>query len=392
MGKGKKVQLKPGKEKPLLQRHHWIFSGAIAHLPPFGDGELLNVESHEGEVLGVAYFNRRSNIIGRMISFGKEDPYQTLEQNIENAIFLRRTLIPTDTTCFRLINGEGDFLPGLTVDQYGEFLVIQVSTLGIEKLKPFILTSLRKKLSPKGILEKSNQPSRKEEGLLPFEGLLFGEFPEKIYVGENGLKFKIDPKNAQKTGFFLDQREMRKEIRELASGKTVLNCFSYTGGFSVYALAGGAKSVHSIDISKEALEQAKENASLNGYEGPHLQFTPIDVFQFLRDSDLQNYDLVILDPPAFAKKAKDRLPACRGYKEINRMAIKKMPPSSLLITSSCSYFIDEKLFQQLIFQAAHEAGRKVQILSRHRQAIDHPINIFHKEGEYLKSLVLFIGE
>lgn len=382
------ITLKPGKEKPLLQKHHWVFSGAVASISKEGDGSLFRVNSSKGDTLGIAYANRKSSILARMISFSDGDPFLSIEQNIHQAVALRKNLISTDTTAYRLINGEGDLLPGLIVDRYSDYLVIQISTLGMEKIKPFIIEKLTSLLAPKGILEKSELPSRKEEGLPPVTTLLFGKVPDQIEVLENGLKFLIEPQKGQKTGFFLDQREMRKLVGSLSKGKNVLNCFSYTGGFSVYAAAGGAKSVNSVDISKEATELAKQNMAINGFTVPEGNFIAEDVFEYLRKP--LPFELVILDPPAFAKRAKDVVNGCRGYKEINRLAMQKMPPQSILITCSCSYHVDEELFQKVAFQAALEAGRKVKLIGRHRQAVDHPVNLYHPEGDYLKSLILWL--
>jgi 23S rRNA (cytosine1962-C5)-methyltransferase len=380
----KNVRLKAGKEKAILNKHHWIFSGAVAELPPHEPGEILSVESASSQFLGYAYFNKKSSILGRMISFN-EDPLIAIEKSVIAAIAFRKALFGPETTAYRLINGEGDRLPGLIVDRYADTLVIQISTLGMEKLKDFILEILTRELKPQGILEKSLSPSRKEEGLAPLQQTLKGEV-KPVQILENGLKFQVDPINGQKTGFFLDQREMRQFVRENAKNKRVLNCFSYTGGFTVYALAGGAIHAESVDISTQAIEEAKINCSLNGFKSQgHAE----DVFEFLRARDLA-YDMVILDPPAFAKRAKDVVSACRGYKDINRMALQKMPSGSILITSSCSYFVDEKLFQQVLFQAASDAKRTVRIIGKHRQAEDHPVNLFHPEGSYLKTLVLYV--
>ena len=232
-------------------------------------------------------------------------------------------------------------------------------------------------------------PSRGEEGLQNQEGLLFGEEVDEVEIMENKIKFIVSIKNGQKTGFFLDQREMRNWVQELSEGKKVLNCFGYTGGFSLYAMKGGATQVDTVDISTDAIGLAQKNTSLNKIDADKHNFIAEDVFQFLREKPLE-YDLIILDPPAFTKRKTDIIQACRGYKDINRLAIKKIPSGSLLLTSSCSYHIDEKLFQTVVFQAAAEAGRSVRIIGRHRLALDHPINIFHPEGEYLKSLLLFI--
>lgn len=383
----KKASLKPGKEKPLLNRHHWIFSGALAQLPPHEPGEILAVESASSQFLGYAYFNRKSSIVGRMISFNDE-PLVAIEKALMDAIELRKNLFDAGTNAYRVINGEGDGLPGLIVDRYSDHLVIQISTLGMDKLKPFVVEILDRELNPVAILEKSLSPSRNEEGLKPLQQVLKGEVAKNIPVLENGIKFIVDPINGQKTGFFLDQREMRSLVREKAHGKRVLNCFSYTGGFTAYALSGGALQADSVDISATAIEEAKVNCSINGFE--KTEFYAEDAFEFLRKSDL-NYDLIILDPPAFAKRAKDVVQACRGYKDINRTTMQKMPKGSILITCSCSYFVDEKLFQQVIFQAAAEAKRTVRIIGKHRQAEDHPVNLFHPEGSYLKSLVLHVS-
>ena len=383
----KKASLKPGKEKPLLNRHHWIFSGALANLPPHEPGEILVVESASSQALGYAYFNRKSSIVGRMISF-KEEPSVAIEKALLEAIELRRSLFDANTNAYRLVNGEGDGLPGLIVDCYNEYLVLQISTLGMDKLKSSIVEILERELAPKAILEKSLSPSRNEEGLKPHQQVLKGEMAKTIPILENGIKFLVDPVNGQKTGFFLDQREMRSLVKENARGKRVLNCFSYTGGFTAYALAGGAIQADSVDISETAIEEAKLNCSINGFE--NSGFYAEDAFEFLRKDKL-DYDLIILDPPAFAKRAKDVVQACRGYKEINRTTLQKMPKGSILITCSCSYFVDEKLFQQVIFQAAAEANRTVRIIGKHRQAGDHPVNLFHPEGSYLKSLVLHVS-
>lgn len=386
----KKVSLSEGKEKALLNRHHWIFSGAVKSAPSNLEGDILPVYSYKDELLGHAYFNSKAKIFGRMLSFGKDKPLETIEHNLNAAFELRRQFFnESSTNAYRLVNAEGDFLPGLIVDRYGEGLVIQLSTLGMEKLRVFLIEYLKNKLRPAFIYEKSILPSRKEEGLEPFEKLLYGDLAEEILVRENGLKFLVSPKQGQKTGFFLDHRAMREQIRLLSRGKKVLNCFAYTGGFSIYAASGGATCVDSVDISASAMELARKNAGLNGFSLP-MEFFAADVFQFLRSSPL-DYDLVILDPPAFAKKRKDVIQACRGYKDINRLALQKMPDSSLLLTSSCSYFVDEQLFQKVVFQAAAEAKRNVRIIGRHHLAMDHPINIFHPEGDYLKSLLLYVN-
>lgn len=386
----KGIILKPGKDKPIRHHHHWVFSGAIHQMPSFIDGEVLPVYSSAGELLGQGYFNRKSSIIGRMIAFDDTLPMDAIKKNIDEAISLRNAFFdPKETNAYRLINGEGDRLPGLIVDRYDHLLVVQISTLGMERLKQDVVEYLSMKCHPSGIYEKSYLPSRKEEGLQNREGWLWGRASSDVHVKEHNLKFMINPELAQKTGFFLDHREMRDLVRTLAPGKRVLNAFAYTGGFTIYALAGGAVSVDSIDISESAIDLARQHVILNGFDIEKQGFYQADVFQFLREKALP-YDLIILDPPAFAKKKKDVVSACRGYKDINRLTMQKMPAQSLLLTCSCSHHVDEELFQQVIFQAAYEARRKVKIIGRHRLGVDHPINIFHPESNYLKSLLLYI--
>lgn len=385
------VKLKPGKDKPIRNRHHWIFSGAIAQLPEFTNGECLQVCASTGEKLGWGYFNQKTMISGRMLSFGEQLPEEALYQQLESAVAMRRSLFDDQTTnAYRLINGEGDLLPGLIVDRYRDVLVVQISTLGMQRFRSQIVEWLVKKLSPKSIYEKSLLPSRKEEGLHDEQGALFGDVPASgVEILENGLRFSVSILHGQKTGFFLDHREMRQQVRSLASGKRVLNCFAYTGGFSIYAAAGGAVAVDSVDISAPAMQMAERNMELNGLSSSEHHFYAADVFEFLRERPL-DYDLVILDPPAFAKRQKDVVSACRGYKDINRLAMEKMPKGSILLTSSCSYHVNEELFQTVVFQAAVEAKRTVKIIGRHRIGADHPINICHPESDYLKSLLVYI--
>jgi 23S rRNA (cytosine1962-C5)-methyltransferase len=384
------VVLKPGKDKAVRNRHHWIFSGAVQTLPDFENGSLLPVRAADGDILGHAYFNRNSSIIGRMVSFGKTPAEEALRQNVEEAVRLRRRFFdPSVTNALRLINAEGDFLPGLVADLYGDVLVLQVATLGMERLKPFVLDLLVSALKPRSVYEKSDLPARREEGLADFEGTIFGEAVDKVRILEEGLPFEVSLVRSQKTGFYLDQREMRKLVRDFARGRHVLNAFAYTGAFSVFALRGGAVRADSVDSSESAIALAQENFELNALPSDSGVFFTADVFEFLREPGL-DYDFIILDPPAFAKKKTDVVQACRGYKDINRLAIQKVRPRGLVLTSSCSHFVDEKLFQQVVFEAAQEAGRRVKILQRHRQPFDHPVNIYHPETEYLKGLLLYI--
>ncbi len=385
------IVLKASKEKAILNRHHWIFSGAIAHAPPFTDGATLPVFSAKGDLLGYGYFNSRGSIRGRMLSFGAAKPEEAVRANLDAAIALRRRLFPSPaaTNAYRLVNAEGDRLPGLIIDRYDDIFVLQISTLGMEKWKEPVVEHLCRVLKPAAIYENSSSPVRKEEGLSMVQGFLYGPPRSEVLIHENHLAFIVSLCEGQKTGFFLDHREMRRTIQQFAQGKRVLNCFGYTGAFTVYACAGGAAATTTVDTSAAALDLAKRNLELNGFHGRENTIVEADAFDFLRNQPL-DYDLVVLDPPAFAKRKQDIVQACRGYKEINRLTIKKIPSQSLLLTCSCSYHVDPKIFQTVVFQAAVEAGRRVKIIGRHQLAADHPINLCHPEGDYLKSLLLWV--
>ena len=383
------VTLKAGKDKAVRNRHHWIFSGAVGSLPDFEDGDILAVESAKGEFLGYGYFNRRCSIIGRMLSFDRTPAREAIKSNIERAAILRRSFFDERTNAFRLVNAEGDGLPGLIIDRYDDVQVLQVTTLGMEKLKPLVLEVLERVAPSRAVYEKSSLPARREEGLTDFEGLLTGTMPPETRFLENGFPFAADIVRSQKTGFFLDQREMRRLVMSLSQECRILNCFSYTGGFTVYGLRGGASRVVSVDTSEPALDLARKNVALNGFEVGEADFVRADVFDYLRTLK-EEFDLIILDPPAFAKKKTDVVQACRAYKDLNRVALSKVPAGGLLLTFSCSHFVDEPLFRTVIFQAAAEAGRRVRLLQRHHQAFDHPLNIYHPESEYLKGFLLYV--
>ncbi len=387
----KGVVLKKGKERFFENRHLWIFSGAIESFPDdFEDGEVRPVLNFNREVLGYAYFHRGMSLSGRVISFGSGDPMVVMKQNILQAIDLREKLVQNAATNgYRLINGEGDLLPGLIVDQYDRALVIQSGTLGMDRLKNFVVETLAKTGKFTGIYEKSVGGSRKEESLQDQVAVLWGEDQGQIAIVENGLKFLVDWRHGQKTGFFLDQRPMRELVMKYAKGRKVLNAFAYTGGFSIYALKGGASKVDSIDISERAAQAISQHLELNQFDTSGNQVFCQDVFEFVTKENL-DYDFVILDPPAFAKKKKDIPSAINGYRTINRLAIEKMPKKSLLLTCSCSYYIDEKMFREMLFQAAREAKRESKIIGRHILGVDHPINIYHPESDYLKSYLLYI--
>jgi len=384
------VILKPGRDKAVRNRHHWIFSGAIREMPDFEDGAVLAVRSSGGDLLGHGYFNRKSAITGRMIGFGAEPPEAAVRASLQRALALRAAFFdPAATNARRLVNAEGDGLPGLIADLYDDVLVLQVATLGMEKLKPLVVEVLGAALRPRAVLERSDLPARREEGLEPVEAQLAGEAVDRVRILEAGVPFWVGLARGQKTGFYLDQRESRRLVRETAAGRRVLNAFSYTGSFSVSALLGGAVRADSVDSSEPAIAMAQDNFELNGLAADAGLFFTADVFEFLREPAL-DHDYIILDPPAFAKKRTDVVAACRGYKDINRLAFQRVRTPGLVLTFSCSHFVDETLFQQVVFQAAHEAGRRARIIQKHRQAFDHPVNIYHPETAYLKGFLLYV--
>jgi len=383
-----RLRLKKGKERPLLQHHHWIYSGAVDKLP---EGLWAEVVSFDGKLLGTAMLNPGRSIVGHMLAWGEETIEQALSSRIVSATALRKTLFdPAVTNAVRLIHAESDGIPGLIVDQCDDVLVLQISHPALEEFKSVIVQLLVDHIQPTAIYEKSTSFLRKKEGLSEVREHLWGEQKPVVEVLENGLKFSVSVVDGQKTGLFLDQREMRTWVRTLSSGKRVLNCFAYTGGFSVAALAGGAVHVDSIDSSKKCEPAAAENLRLNNLSPEKHRFLTEDAIGFIAKAKTLPYDLVILDPPAFVKHRKDIDTAFRAYKDLNRTTLEKMPPSSLLLTCSCSYHVSQELFQNILFRAALEAGRKVKILGYHRQALDHPTSIFHPESEYLKSLLLWV--
>jgi 23S rRNA (cytosine1962-C5)-methyltransferase len=390
------LRLKPGKDIPFLHHHHWIFSGAVDNLSSdVKDGQITKILSSDGSFLAQAYINRQSSIIGRIISFDQQPIPKVLYHKILNAWHLRQKMFTDDTTCYRIINSEGDGIPGLIIDRYASVLVIQSTTLGIDLLLPTItdlLLKIAKELYENewSIYLKSTSPSRRTEGLSTQTKWLSGPIQSQIIVLEDGLKFEVLPENSQKTGLFLDQREMRRLTSTMVKDKKVLNCFSYTGGFTLRALKGGACHVTSVDISKDAIKQLEINLRLNSILPEFHKSYISDVFEFLKSHKKLDYHFVILDPPAYAKTKQDVSTAMIAYRNLNSETLSKMPKGSWLLTSSCSYHIDPSLFQKLIFQASDQADRSVRIIQRHRQAFDHPININHPEGEYLKSLLLFV--
>lgn len=384
------IRLKKGKERPLLQGHHWIYSGAIAKCDASEKDLFAKIVSHEGLHLGVAMLSLGRSISGHMLAFGEESIEEALSSKISHAIHLRKNLFDeTQTNAIRLINAEGDNLPGLIVDSYAGVLVLQISHPALDFIKPRLIEELIHQAKPRAIYEKSTSFLRKKGGLEEVRAHLYGEHIPEIEVLENGLRFTVQVLEGQKTGLFLDQREMRKLVQELSFKRRVLNCFAYTGGFSISALKGGAAHVDSVEISKKCEATVNRNIELNGLDAHKHRFLTEDAIDFIVKKSLE-YDLIILDPPAFAKQKNSIDKAFRAYKDLNRAAIEKMPSGSLLLTCSCSYHVGEELFQNILFRASLEAKRKVLMLEKHRMAHDHPVSIFHPESGYLKSALLSV--
>ena len=394
------IILRKGKEESLLRRHPWIFSGAIDHIraeeeSDFAEGALVEVYSRSGDFIAQGHYQIGS-IAVRVLSFEREAIDQAWwNRRIAVAHDVRRTLGLTDdpaTTCYRLVHGEGDSLPGLVVDIYGTTAVIQCHSVGMYRSRQEIAAALRATYGERltAIYDKSSQTLPYKADLGAVDGYLRGHAERASQVVlEHGERFLVNWEEGQKTGFFLDQRENRELVKRYAAGRTVLNTFCYTGGFSVYALSGGAKEVVSVDSSERAVELATENMKLNfGDTANHTEIAA-DAVEYLKEIG-DRYDLIILDPPAFAKHHKVLSNAMQGYRRLNARALSQIRPGGILFTFSCSQAVSKELFRTTVFSAAAIAGRKVRILHQLTQPADHPINIYHLEGEYLKGLVLYV--
>lgn len=385
--------LKTDREKSVIKRRPWIFSGAVERVEGNPEsGATVLVRSADGEDLGLAAYSPDSQIRARMWTWDAAQKVDAdlLKVKISSAIEMRQTLIPAgETTAMRLVHAESDGIPGLVVDQYGDVLVVQFLTAGVEKWRDEIKDILVDLTGAVCVYERSDVEVRRLEGLTPRSGLLYGAVPEPLVIEENGLKFLVDVVSGQKTGFYVDQRRNRQKLREAAEGRDVLNCFCYTGAFSIYAAAGGAKSVLSVDSSGDALQIAEENRSLNALPDGLLTWQEGDVFKDLRTmrDSRKSFDLIILDPPKFAPTSAQAKHAVRGYKDINLLAFKLLRPGGLLYTFSCSGGVKEDLFQKVVAGAALDAGVDARIVERMHQGIDHPVALQFPEGAYLKGLV-----
>lgn len=388
------IILKAGKDKSVFRYHPWIFSGAIAKIEgKIQEGELVKVYSSDKQFLATGHYQIGS-IAVRVLSFEDiEINYDFWKTRIEQAYRMRCSLglTTSDTNnVYRLVHGEGDDLPGLVIDCYAGVAVVQFHSVGMYLEREHIARALLEVMGDRltAIYDKSESTLPYKAAIEPHNGYLYGN-AENFIALENGLKFNVDWLEGQKTGFFIDQRENRSLLEKYARDKDVLNMFCYTGGFSFYAMRGGARSVHSVDVSARAIELTKQNVELNFPGDTRHEAFAEEAFRFLEHSR-NKYDLIILDPPAFAKHQNVINNAIQGYKKLNRKGIEVIRPGGIIFTFSCSQVMTKDLFRQTVFTAAANTGRKVRILHQLTQPADHPINIYHPEGEYLKGLVLYV--
>jgi 23S rRNA (cytosine1962-C5)-methyltransferase len=391
------IWLKSGREKSVQHRHPWIFSGAIDHAEgAHGDpqmGETVEVRSAAGDWLARAAYSPFSQIRGRIWSWDERERIDAgfIRRRLEQAVHVRQALIPPDeTNALRLVHGESDGLPGVVVDRYGDVLVLQILSAGAETWRETLVNGLVELTGLKQVYERSDVDVRSLEGLPERTGAVRGSTPpDRLVIRESGLEFNVDVCTGQKTGFYIDQRRNRQRVGALGLGRKVLNCFCYTGAFSVYALAGGAASVLSIDSSASALAMAAENVALNGFPAEKALWLEGDVFHELRTlrDRAESFDAIILDPPKFAPTAAQAERAARGYKDINLLAFKLLRPGGLLFTFSCSGGISADLFQKIVAGAALDAGVDARIVEHMAQGPDHPVALNFPEGAYLKGLV-----
>jgi 23S rRNA (cytosine1962-C5)-methyltransferase len=391
------IILKPGRDKPVRNRHPWVFSGAISVLdgPEPAPGELVDILDHQRQWLACGYYNAHSQIRARILTWQADQPIDRLfwTERIQRAMALRRSLaLEPDTDAYRLVNAESDGLPGLIVDKYAGYLVVQCLTAGIDSRKDELIAILDEVLSPAGVIERSDAGVRKKEGLRKTSGLRLGASPPSpLTVLENGLVMQADLYQGHKSGLYLDQRENRAHVGQsrIVGGRDVLNVFAYTGAFSLYAARAGASTITNIEQSADFLETASANLRLNGYDRSHDSYLAGDAFQLMRQlrENGESYDVVILDPPKFASSQKDVQAASRGYKDLNFQALHLLRPEGSLATFSCSGHVNLDLFQKILFAAAVDAGRDVQILRFLAQGPDHPIAVNFPESAYLKGFL-----
>ncbi len=388
------LQLRRGKESSLDRFHPWVFSGALTAMPTdIDEGDIVKIAASDGRIIGVGHFQIGS-IAVRMLAFEDRTIDNTFYRDMLTQAWQMRQALRLkrdDNTVFRLVHGEGDFLPGLVVDIYGDTAVIQAHSPGMHFARSIVaqeLTSIDS-LGVKSVYYKSETTLPFKAQLDPVNDYLIGSSDNNIAI-ENGLKFNIDWLRGQKTGFFVDQRDNRSLLEHYSHGRRVLNMFCYTGGFSVYAMRGGAEKVHSVDSSAKAVALTDANIKLNFGDDPRHHAYAEDAFKFLDSIGENDYDLMVLDPPAFAKHRDALRNALRGYQKLNAAGIRKIAPGGILFTFSCSQAVSREQFRLAVFSAAAQTGRRVRILHQLTQPADHPINIYHPEGEYLKGLILYV--
>ena len=387
------LTLKAGREKSLLRHHPWVFSGAVAHLRgDVASGGNVAVCASDGRFLAWAALSPASQIRARVWSFDvQEVPDEALLRSRVAAAVARRAGMAADCDALRVVHAEADGLPGLIADRYADTLVVQITSSGAERWRDVLVAALREATGCANVFERSDADVRALEGLPVRIGVLAGAVPHgQLVINERGLRYRVDVATGQKTGFFLDQRDNRTAVGALCRDRDVLNCFCYTGGFTLSALAGGARSVMSVDSSAGALELAQQNVVLNGLDGVRTEWADADVFRYLRDlrAEGKTFDFIVLDPPKFAPTSKDAERAARGYKDINLNAMRLLRPGGMLATFSCSSGISADLFQKIVAGAAADAGLSFGIEQRFFAAPDHPVLMEFPEGEYLKGLLL----
>lgn len=388
------VKIKKGREQNLLRKHPWVFSGAIYEKPEkLEDGDLVQLADYTGNIIGFGHFHNGSIAI-KILGFGKESYDKSFWQvKLRSALELRKFLMDriNVTNCFRWVHGEGDGLPGLIIDVYAETLVIQCHSIGMHRQIMEIADACASCFHEQNIsiIDKSKDSLPAAYGR-SFENRIISGNANPVVVKENGLQFEIDPILGQKTGFFLDQRENRKLLGEYAKGRKVLNAFCYTGGFSIYAAANKALEITSIDISQKAIDGCLRNFELNALNRQMHTEICEDVYDYLKSMPSDHFDMIVLDPPAFAKTLDKRHHAVQAYKRLNHIAMKKIQRAGILFTFSCSQVVGEELFYNTIVSAGIESGRNIRVIHKLTQAPDHPVNLFHPEGNYLKGLVLYV--
>ncbi|ARF49606.1 23S rRNA (cytosine(1962)-C(5))-methyltransferase RlmI [Pantoea stewartii] len=380
-----------GREKSLLRRHPWVFSGAVARLEGKAQqGETIDVCDSNGKWLARAAYSPQSQIRARVWSWQQDESIDIafFVRRFQHALVWREWLAERDgLDSYRLIAGESDGLPGVTIDRFGRFLVLQLLSAGAEYQRPAIISALQQCFPDCAIYDRSDVAVRKKEGLELAQGTVTGEYPPALLtITEHDMKLLVDIQGGHKTGYYLDQRDSRYATRRYAKDARVLNCFSYTGGFAVSALIGGCQEVISVDTSQDALDVARQNVELNKLDLARAKFQRDDVFKLLRRyrDEGEKFDLIIMDPPKFVENKSQLMGACRGYKDINMLAIQLLNPGGILLTFSCSGLMATDLFQKIIADAALDAGRDVQFVEQFRQAADHPVIATYPEGLYLK--------